>query len=215
MKVSLVSISKSNVESLTSLEDLLVYTARVSNPKNQLNTNTGPKLLKYCLDNGHFSIFEMGNMCIEIITSRAIATQILRHRSFSFQEFSQRYAEIQDFELYEARSQDNKNRQNSIDNMSSEDKEWFKAVQEGINKNAMNYYKQALDRNIAKEQARMILPLSTQTKLYMNGTIRSWIHYIDLRTANGTQKEHKDIAEAIKTIFCEQFPAIAKAKGWV
>lgn len=205
MEVKLISVSPE-------CEKNIMYCARVSNPANQNSENT--KLLDYCIKHGHWSVFEMGNMVVEITTSRAIAAQILRHRSFSFQEFSQRYAQATDFELYEARSQDTKNRQNSVDDMTPEVKEWFKSVQEGINTNAMNYYQQALDKGIAKEQARFLLPLSTQTKLYMNGSIRSWLHYLDLRCGNGTQKEHKDIADAIKTIFCKEFPAIAKAKGW-
>jgi thymidylate synthase (FAD) len=153
-------------------------------------------------------------MTVEIVTSRAIAAQILRHRSFSFQEFSQRYAEAQDFEIYEARSQDPKNRQNSLDNMSEEDKKWFVDTQKMIQEQCLIYYHDALDRGIAKEQARFLLPLSTQTKLYMTGSVRSWLHYLDVRTANGTQLEHAEIAKEIQKIFVEQFPVIAKAKGW-
>lgn len=194
-------------------EKEMMYCARVSNPANQNSTNT--KLLDYCIQNSHWSIFEMANLCIEIETSRAIATQILRHRSFSFQEFSQRYAEASTTETYPARRQDNKNRQNSIDDLPQETKDWFKTVQEHQNLAAFHAYEQALELGIAKEQARFLLPLSTTTRLYMNGTVRSWLHYLDLRCANGTQLEHKEIADSIKQIFIEQFPVIAKAKGWV
>ena len=155
-------------------EDLVMYCARVSNPKNQTSGKTG--LLNYCAEHGHWSIFEMSNMVVEIETSRAIAAQILRHRSFSFQEFSQRYAEAFDIDTYPARSQDLKNRQNSVDNMLQSDKDWFNEVQQTHFMDAMDLYNEALERGIAKEQARFLLPLSTRTKLYMNGTLRSWIH---------------------------------------
>jgi len=193
-------------------EKEMMYCARVSNPSNQNSTST--KLLDYCIKNSHWSIFEMANFCVEIETSRAIAQQILRHRSFSFQEFSQRYAACSDTQFYNARRQDNKNRQNSIDDMSKEDKDWFLNAQIETWTKSNDLYKQALDRGIAKEQARFLLPLSTTTKLYMNGTVRSWLHYLDLRCGNGTQLEHKEIAECIKSIFIEQFPNIAKAKEW-
>lgn len=217
MNVKLIAITKPVAEEIKDIttEELTAYIARVSNPDNQMNTETAPRLLGYCIKNSHWSVFEHASFTVEIKTSRAIAAQILRHRSAVFQEFSQRYAKSTEFEVYPARRQDQKNRQNSIDDLDQEVKEWFEAVQDGINKNAMNYYQQALDKGIAKEQARFLLPLSTATTIYMTNNVRNWIHYIDLRTANGTQKEHKDIAEAIKTIFCEQFPAIAKAKGWV
>jgi thymidylate synthase (FAD) len=194
-------------------EKTIMYCARVSNPKNQDSEKAG--LLKYCLDHGHFSIFEMANMVIEIQTSRAISAQIIRHRSFSFQEFSQRYAEATGFETYPARRQDQKNRQNSVDDMSETDRKWFDEAQEANHVFCELQYDEALRRGIAKEQARFLLPLSTSTKLYMNGTIRSWIHYIDTRTEQGTQREHKEIAESIKKIFCEQLPIIAAAKGWI
>lgn len=205
MNVKLISVTPD-------CEKTMMYCARVSNPANQDSTNT--KLLDYCIKNNHWSVFEMGNMIVEIETSRAIAAQILRHRSFSFQEFSQRYAEVRDFEVYEARRQDTKNRQNSIDDMAEEDKLWFESAQKNIRDISAQLYNKALDLGIAKEQARFLLPLSATTKLYMNGTVRSWLHYLDLRTANGTQLEHKEIAEAIKKIFIEQFPVIAKAKEW-
>lgn len=193
-------------------EKTMLYCARVSNPKNQNSENT--KLLDYCIKHAHWSVFEMADMIVEIETSRAIAAQILRHRSFTFQEFSQRYAEVQTCEIYPARRQDQKNRQNSVDDMSLEDQIWFQEAQNTVNTLAFEKYQQALDKGIAKEQARFLLPLSTTTKLYMKGNIRSWITYLDLRTGNGTQQEHREIAEAVKVIFTEQLPIVAAAKGW-
>lgn len=199
-----------------SAEDLIMYCARVSNPKNQTSGN--PKLLDYCAKHGHWSIFEMANMVVEVETSRAIAAQILRHRSFSFQEFSQRYKEVtafdDTFEIYNARSQDNKNRQNSIDNMSETDRLWFEAAQLDVQQLALDKYDEALSRGVAKEQARFLLPMNVKTKLYMNGTLRSWIHYLTLRCGNGTQKEHQEIALAIKEEFIKHFPNVAKALEW-
>jgi thymidylate synthase (FAD) len=205
MNVKLISVTPE-------AEKTIMYCARVSNPKNQDSENT--KLLDYCIKHGHWSVFEMAHMTVEITTSRAIAAQILRHKSFSFQEFSQRYAEAQEFEIYQARRQDEKNRQNSVDDMSEEDKQWFIDLQYEIINHAEDCYQSALKRGIAKEQARFLLPLSTQTKLYMTGSVRSWLHYLDVRTANGTQLEHAEIAKEIQKIFKEQFPVIAKAKGW-
>ena len=147
-------------------------------------------------------------MIVEVTTSRAIAQQILRHRSFNFQEFSQRYAAATAFETYDARRQDLKNRQNSIDDLSKSDKEWFKSLQEDLHDMCMGWYDEALERGIAKEQARFLLPLSTQTKMYMKGNVRSWLTYFMVRCHESTQKEHRDIANAIKEIFCEQFPVI-------
>jgi thymidylate synthase (FAD) len=195
-------------------EEVISYAARVSNPANQENFDTAPKLLGYLIKNKHWSPLEMASMCLEIETSRGVAPQILRHRSFSFQEFSQRYAESSDFKVYNARRQDQKNRQNSIDDMSDLDKKWFEFAQNIVIRNCNKLYKQALEKGIAKELARFLLPSSTTTKLYMNGTIRSWVHYIELRTDPGTQKEHREIAEQCKTIFCEQLPNIAKALEW-
>lgn len=200
------------LKGLDNPEQLVMFCARVSNPSNQASGNPG--LLKYCLDNGHVSIFEMGNMVFEIQTSRAIAAQILRHRSFSFQEFSQRYASVQSFETYPARSQDVKNRQNSVDNMSEEDKQWFKEAQDTVQENCEIFYNRALKKGIAKEQARFLLPQSTTTKLYMQGSIRSWIHYLNLRCGNGTQLEHQEIAKAIREIFCKELPIIGEALQW-
>lgn len=193
-------------------EKNIMMMARVSNPANQNSENT--KLLDYCIKNQHWSVFEMAHMTVEIETSRAISAQILRHKSFSFQEFSQRYAEAQEFMTYPARSQDNKNRQNSVDNMSDKDKEWFLKVQESTVDFCNLNYQEALKRGIAKEQARFLLPLSTKTRLYMSGNIRSWLHYLDLRCGHGTQLEHKQIAEAIRDIFKQELPVISTAKGW-
>ena len=193
-------------------EKVMTYCARVSSPHQDSDQLKG--LLTYCIKNKHWSVFEMATMCIEIETSRAIAQQILRHRSFHFQEFSQRYAEVNAFELYEARSQDLKNRQNSIDDMSTEDKDWFEHTQMQSAMFSMDSYNEALKRGIAKEQARFLLPLSVRTKLYMHGTIRDWIHYISLRIENGTQKEHKDIASSIKYIMIEQLPIVTQALEW-
>lgn len=190
-------------------EKHMMYCARVSNPKNQDSDN--PKLLGYCIKHGHWSIFEQANMTVEIETSRAISAQILRHRSFCFQEFSQRYSQVLEFMKYPARSQDTKNRQNSVDDMSKDDKLWFDIAQDMINQHSMDLYKQALEKGIAKEQARFLLPLSSKTRLYMSGNVRSWIHWINLRTGNGTQKEHADIAKNIQRIFSENFPITAKA----
>lgn len=193
---------------------MMAYVARVSNPSNQMNTKTSSKLLGYCIKNAHWSVFEHVNMTVEITTSRAIAAQILRHRSFVFQEFSQRYAEATNFEVYPARRQDIKNRQNSIDDLDEDTKEWFTMAQQLITEDARAMYDEALRRGVAKEQARFLLPLSTETTLYMTGNVRNWIHYIELRSENGTQKEHADIAIAIKEIFKEQFPAISEAMEW-
>ncbi len=156
----------------------------------------------------------MANMVVEIETSRAISAQILRHRSFSFQEFSQRYAEVAGFEEYKARRQDEHNRQNSIDDMSDEDVDWFAVAQNTMGDKAMLLYNEALARGIAKEQARFLLPMSATTRLYMNGTIRSWLTYLELRCGNGTQLEHRNVANAVKEIFIKELPIIATAKGW-
>lgn len=193
-------------------EKLIAYCARVSSSNPENPDFVG--LLSYCIKNSHWSIFEMGSMCIEIETSRAIAQQILRHRSFHFQEFSQRYAKATSFETYKARRQDTKNRQNSINDMSKEDCKWFQDAQENIQEIAETVYKEALALGIAKEQARFLLPLSTTTKLYMHGTIRDWIHYINLRTGHGTQKEHADIALSIQKIFLDNLPIIGNALNW-
>ena len=186
--------------------------ARVSNPSNQSNTKTSAKLIKYLIDNQHWSPFEMVNMCVEIHTTRAIAAQILRHRSFSFQEFSQRYARVTEIpEVPKLRRQDTKNRQNSIDDL---DPVMVNTLEYDIVKHyadSVRLYQRMLDVGVAKECAREVLPLSTPTKLYMNGTIRSWLHYCDLRTGNGTQLEHKQIAEDVKDILRKNVPGICEA----
>lgn len=192
-------------------QELISFVARVSNPSNQNNFDTAPKLLGYLVKNSHWSPFEHAFMTVEISTSRAIAQQIIRHRSFTFQEFSQRYAEALNYEEYEARSQDLKNRQNSIDDMSTETKSWFKDAQWSIWERCHREYKEAIERGVAKEQARFLLPLNTATIIYMTGCVRSWLHYIDLRTTPGTQKEHRDIALEIKDIFAQEYPDVATA----
>ena len=195
-------------------ENIIAYCARVSNPSNQNNMATAPKLLSYCIKHGHWSVFEQASMTVEVVTSRAISSQILRHKSLNFQEWSQRYSKSQEFVIYPARRQDDKNRQNSLDNMSDEDKRWFEGAQKRINTLASELYEEALGRQIAKEQARFLLPLSTQTKMYITGNIRSWIHYLDVRCDVATQLEHREIANAIKAIFIKQFPVISEAKGY-
>lgn len=212
MNVKLISMTK-GVDGM-SAEELVAFTARVSNPSNQMNHETSPRLIAYLIKNKHWSPLEMASATIEITTSRAIAAQILRHRSFSFQEFSQRYAKATAFKIYPARRQDMKNRQNSVDDMSEDDREWFHKVQNEVQHFSNNMYNEALDRGIAKEQARFLLPLGTETTLYMSGTLRSWVHYIDLRSAHGTQLEHKEIALECKKIFIENFPIIAGAMEW-
>lgn len=191
-------------------EKLIAYCARVSNPKNQDNENI-EGLIKYCFNHNHFSIFEMANMCIEINTTRAISAQILRHRSFTFQEFSQRYSSIeQDLEIPLLRRQDLKNRQNSINDL---DDDLIDELQTEITehfKKTKDLYKKLLNKGVAKECSRMILPMSSPTKLYMNGTLRSWLHYIQLRTANGTQLEHMLIANQILEIFKTACPILGK-----
>lgn len=201
------------ITSTPNAEEVIGYCARVSNPSNQSNPNIA-KLLAYCIKHGHWSVFETASLTLEIETSRAIAAQIIRHKSLNFQEFSQRYSEATDYIPSEARAQDNKNRQNSTDTLPEEDKAWFKATQARLWNEAYTAYKEALAKGIAKECARALLPLSTKTRLYMTGNIRSWIHYIQLRSANGTQKEHQDIALQAKEIFKLQYPIISEALGW-
>lgn len=194
-----------------SAEDILVYTARVSSPQNQVNLDTGAKLLRYCIRNKHWSVFDMADLTVEIKTSRAISAQILRHQSFKFQEFSQRYAEVVGFETYEARRQDTKNRQNSLDDLSDHDKAWFRWAQDCIQSEALELYNLALSKGIAKECARFLLPMSAETTLYMKGSVRSWIHYLEVRRSASTQKEHRDVADAVWPIFKQVFPTVAEA----
>ncbi len=194
-------------------EKTMAYIARVSNPKNQDNENFSG-LLRYCINHQHWSVFEQSSMTLEIETTRGIAAQILRHRSFTYQEFSQRYADsnlLGEVELPELRRQDDKNRQNSIDDLEPEMVEKFNRQMNTLFSSAFGLYNQMLQAGVAKECARFVLPLATPTKLYMTGSCRSWIHYINLRSAHGTQKEHMDIANTCKKIFIEQFPAVSEA----
>ena len=199
-------------------EKTIGYVARVSNPKNQENPKVAG-LLKYCIEHGHWSVFEQAHMTVEISTTRGLAAQILRHRSFTYQEFSQRYADssllAKEIPLPALRRQDTKNRQNSIDDIDPLMQQDFEIKMQRHFVDGMKLYKEMLDGGIAKECARFVLPLATPTKLYMTGSIRSWIHYIDLRSGHGTQKEHMDIAEGCKDIFKEQFPIISEALGYV
>lgn len=192
-------------------EKIMGYCARVSNPSNQDNHETAPKLLAYCIKHQHWSVFEMANLILEIETGRDIAPQILRHRSFNFQEFSQRYAEANmGYQERQARSQDKKNRQASNDDLPETTKDWFKKVQNVLHKRSNEYYQEALTLGIAKECARALLPLNTTTKLYMNGTVRSWITYFLVRMDKATQLEHREVATACYKVFREQLPNIAK-----
>ncbi len=194
------------------LEDKVAFCARVSNPDNQMNKETAPKLLKYLMKHKHWSPFEMANVCMEIETTRDIARQILRHRSFSFQEFSQRYAEVQSFDVRECRMQDDKNRQNSLNTDNVEMQNWWKNTQHRVQQEANFMYQAALNRGIAKEQARALLPEGMAvSRMYMNGTLRSWLHYIEVRTDPSTQKEHRDVAEACKTVLATLCPSIISA----
>ena len=198
-------------------EKTMGYVARVSNPANQENPKVAG-LLKYCVNHQHWSVFEQAFMTLEIETTRGLAAQILRHRSFTYQEFSQRYADSSllgdTIPLPELRRQDTKNRQNSIDDIDPFTIQKYQMLMQDHFKDAMELYQKMLDEGIAKECARFVLPLATPTRLYMSGSCRSWIHYITLRSANGTQKEHMDIAEACKQIFIEQFPTVSEALEW-
>lgn len=196
-------------------DNLVAYMARVSNPNNQDNTETSGRLIKYLIKHKHWSPFEMVNMCVEINTTRSIAAQILRHRSFSFQEFSQRYAKVTDpIGVPELRRQDTKNRQNSIDDLDSFTLQHYQLRLQHHFEQATQIYESMLKDGVAKECAREVLPLCTPTKMYMNGSLRSWIHYCELRCANGTQKEHKDIADECKNLIMEQFPLVSEALEW-
>ena len=211
MTVKLVSVTPD-------AEKHMAYVARVSNPKNQDNEKFAG-LLKYCIQHGHWSVFEQAHMTVEIETTRGLAAQILRHRSFTYQEFSQRYADSsllgETIPLPALRRQDDKNRQNSIDDIDPLTQQDFEIKIQRHFESGMKLYKEMLDAGIAKECARFVLPLATPTRLYMTGSVRSWVHYIDLRSAHGTQKEHMDVAEGVRSIFCKQFPTVAKALDWV
>jgi thymidylate synthase (FAD) len=190
-------------------ENLVAYMARVSNPENQDNPATAPKLLKYLIKNSHWSPFEMVNVCMEIETTRDIARQILRHRSFSFQEFSQRYAEVVNWDKGEARLQDNKNRQNSIPTQDRELQRWWDEQQAAVWKQSTEAYKLALQQGMAKEVARKVLPEGlVMSRMYMNGTLRSWLHYVDIRCDVSTQKEHREIAQQCKVVLSSLFPSL-------
>ena len=210
MNVKLVSITPD-------AEQTMAYIARVSNPSNQDNEKYAG-LLKYCIKHNHWSVFEQSSMSLEIETTRAIAAQILRHRSFTFQEFSQRYAastSLGNIDLPELRRQDEKNRQNSTDDLDPELIEKLNKQMITLFSSSKALYESMLKQGVAKECARMVLPLCTPTRIYMTGSCRSWIHYINLRSAHGTQKEHMEIAEACRKVFTEQFPAVSEALGWV
>ena len=199
-------------------EETMGYVARVSNPKNQDNPKVAG-LLGYCIKHGHWSVFEQAHMTLEIETTRGLAAQILRHRSFTYQEFSQRYADSSMLSkvipIPQLRRQDDKNRQNSIDDLDPFVVQDFELKMQRHFVEGMKLYKDMLDAGVAKECARFVLPLATPTKLYMTGSVRSWIHYINLRSAHGTQKEHMNIAEECRRIFSEQFPSVSQALEWV
>ena len=211
MTVKLISITPD-------AEKMMAYVARVSNPSNQDNEKYSG-LLKYCIKHNHWSVFEQSFMTLEIETTRAIAAQILRHRSFTYQEFSQRYADSsllgEKIKLPELRRQDTKNRQNSIDDLDPFVVQNLELQMQTLFDSAMALYQQMLERGVAKECARNVLPLCVGTKIYMTGSCRSWIHYINLRSANGTQKEHMDVALACKEVFKEQFPSVSEALEWI
>jgi thymidylate synthase (FAD) len=211
MNVKLVSVTPD-------AEKTIGYIARVSNPNNQDNPKVAG-LLSYCIKHGHWSVFEQAHMTLEINTSRGIAAQILRHRSFTFQEFSQRYADTNlltsEIPIPDLRSQDKKNRQNSVDDISAEKKSILQGQITRHFAESLDLYDELLRQGVAKECARFVLPLAVGTRIFMTGNLRSWMHYIDLRSSNGTQKEHMDIAEACKQIFIEQFPVISEANGYV
>ena len=211
MEVKLISITEPNILSSGNAEELIAYCARVSNPSNQDNKQTAPRLLKFLIKHKHWSPFEMVDMTVEIKTSRAIAAQILRHRSFSFQEFSQRYSQATDIEPIELRKQAESNRQSSEDVI---DEPVINNVVKHSIDTALMTYEKLITQGVAKEQARMVLPLATQTTMYMKGSIRSWIHYIDLRTEQNTQKEHRLIAEECKNILIANLPTVAEALEW-
>ena len=210
MKVNFVNITAEP-------EYTMSYIARVSNPNNQQNEDYAG-LLKYCIKHEHWSVFEQSFMTLEIETTRGLAAQILRHRSFTFQEFSQRYADsnlLGEIELPELRRQDTKNRQNSIDDLDPAIVEKLEKQMNTLFSSSLALYNQMLESGVAKECARFVLPLATPTRLYMTGSCRSWVHYINLRSAHGTQKEHMDIAEACRKVFTEQFPSVSEALEWV
>lgn len=212
MEIKLVSSTKPNIEGLINAEDLVVYVARVSNPSNQMNTQTAPKLLNYLIQHKHWSPFEHVSVTFEITTSRAIAAQILRHRSFSFQEFSQRYSSVTALESFNLRKQAEKNRQSSTELLDLPDEE-INTIREYL-LSGISFYENLIQKGAAKECARMILPLCTQTTLYMTGNLRSWIHYVDLRSQEDTQFEHRQIAIVIRNFLIDLFPNVSEALNW-
>ena len=211
--IKLISITQPNIEGLKTAEDLISYCSRVSNPSNQLNTETAPRLLKYLITHKHWSPYEMVSMTVEIKTSRAIAAQILRHRSFSFKECSQRYSKSTSFEDIEWRIQGKTNRQ-----VGDEEVDLSPELKDEVDTtlaSCKELYDKLIEKGLAKECARMVLPLTTSTTLFMSGTIRSWIHYLDLRAKEDTQKEHRIIAEEIKKVFIKEFPITSSALNWI
>lgn len=215
MTARLISVSRPVIPGLNTAEELVAYVARVSNPSNQVGGKSSAGLLKYCIENKHWSVFETATMTVELETTRAVAAQVLRHRSFTFQEFSQRYAVLDtDPEPQRARRQDDKNRQASHDDLPDDVVEWWRREQDKLYDASSELYVRALEKGIARECARFVLPLATPTKMYMTGNARDWIHYIELRTGNGTQREHAELAEQVKAIFAATFPAIAAALEW-
>ncbi len=212
MNVKLISLTQPVIEGILSPEDLISYIARVSNPSNQMNTETAPRLLAYLIKHKHWSPFEQVSLTFQIVTSRAIAAQILRHRSFCFQEFSQRYSEVTDFESFQVRKQADKNRQSSADLMDLSEEDLTNLKEYLVNGAAL--YDNLIKKGAAKECARMILPLCTQTTMYMTGNLRSWIHYVDLRSNEDTQLEHREIAIAIKDALISIFPNTSEALNW-
>jgi thymidylate synthase (FAD) len=225
MKVKLVSITRPSLEKEMTPEEFIVYIARVSNPSNQMNIETAPRLINYLIKHKHWSPFEFVDMTVEIVTRRSIAVQILRHKSFSVQEFSQRYSSATNVQDIELRKQAEKNRQSSAepfdpiifktpeDNWDDNTRHASQAVSEFL-QSSMKLYVELIDAGVAREVARDILPLATESRLYMKGSLRSWIHYLELRTLEDTQKEHRDIANGIRDIFTQNFPSISEAIGW-
>jgi thymidylate synthase (FAD) len=216
LNVKLISLTQSYIRDKENIrylnpEEHIVYCARVSNPSNQLNLETADRLLSYCIRHEHWSVFEQVNMGLEITTSRAMSAQIIRHRSFVFQEFSQRYAEVSEFEPVELREQTDKNRQSSADVI--QDPSLAQLVADHLN-SSRNLYNHLIDHGAARETARGVLPMASRTTIFMTGNVRSWIHYIALRTKENTQKEHREIAMRAKEIFIENFPNISLALGW-
>lgn len=216
MNVKLISITQPYIDGINNAEDLVAYCARVSNPSNQMNVETAPKLLGFLIKHKHWSPFELVDMTVEIKTSRAIAAQILRHRSFSFQEFSQRYSMATEFEDIELRLQGDKNRQVG-ENLMPVTNPAYENISHLIAESialSQHCYETMIENGVAKEVARMVLPLTTETTMYMKGSLRSWIHYLELRTEQNTQKEHRIIADRCKKIFVKEFPLISEALQW-